>query len=58
MALALGTGKPIRDRYMCVIGTTSDDCHTCRRLSLLGIAHPITGPPFQVQEVYRETVLR
>ena len=30
----------------------------CRRLSLLGIAHPVTGPPFQVQGVYRETALR
>ena len=29
-----------------------------RRLSLLGIAHPIAGPPFQVQGVYRETAIR
>ena len=27
-------------------------------ISLLGIAHPIAGPPFQVQGVYRETALR
>ena len=25
--------------------------------SLLGIAHPVVGPPFQVQRVYRETTL-
>ena len=24
LALAMGTGDPVRDRYMCVIGTTSD----------------------------------
>ena len=30
----------------------------CRRLSLLVIAHPVVGPPFQVQGVYRETTLR
>ena len=30
----------------------------CRRIFLLGIAHPVVGPPFQVQGVYRETVLR
>ena len=28
------------------------------RIFLLGIAHPIVGPPFQVQGVYRETTLR
>ena len=26
--------------------------------SLLGFAHPVVGPPFQVQGVYRETALR
>ena len=31
LSLALGTGEPIRARYMCVIGTTSDDCHTWHR---------------------------
>ena len=30
----------------------------CRILSLLGIAHPVTRPPFQVQEIYKETSLR
>ena len=30
----------------------------CKRLSLMGIAHPVVGPSFQVQRVYRETVLR
>ena len=28
------------------------------RIFLLGIAHPVMGPPFQVQGVYRETALR
>ena len=28
------------------------------RIFLLGIAHPVIGPPFQVQRVYRETALR
>ena len=28
LALALGTGELVRVRYMCVIGTTSDSCHT------------------------------
>ena len=30
----------------------------CRRLSLLGITHPVAGPPFKVQGVYRETAIR
>ena len=30
----------------------------CWSLSLLGIAHPVVGPLFQVQGVYRETALR
>ena len=30
----------------------------CRRLSLLGIAHPVAEPPFKVQGVYRETAFR
>ena len=31
----------------------------CRRIFLLGIAHPIVGhAPFQVQGVYRETEFR
>ena len=29
----------------------------CRKLSLLGIAHPIEGPLFKVQGVYRRTAL-
>ena len=29
----------------------------CRKLSLLGFAHPIEGSLFQVQGVYRRTVL-
>ena len=29
----------------------------CRRLSLLGIAHPILGSPFQVQGVFGKTAL-
>ena len=29
-----------------------------RRIFLLGLAHPVVGPPFQVQGVYRETALR
>ena len=29
----------------------------CRKLSLLGIAHPVEGPLFQVQGVYRRTAL-
>ena len=29
-----------------------------KRLSLLGIAHLVAGPHFQVQGVYRETSLR
>ena len=29
----------------------------CRKLSLLGFAHPIDGSLFQVQGVYRETTL-
>ena len=28
-----------------------------RRLSLLGIAHPVVGSPFQVQDRYRQTAL-
>ena len=28
------------------------------RIFLLGIAHPVVKPPFQVQGVYRETALR
>ena len=28
-----------------------------RRLSLLGITHPVVGSPFQVQEVFRKTAL-
>ena len=28
-----------------------------RRLSLLGIAHPVVGSPFQVQDMYRLTAL-
>ena len=28
LALAVGTGEAVRARYMCVIGTTGDDCHT------------------------------
>ena len=31
LALAVGTGKPVRARYMCVIGTTGDDRHTWHR---------------------------
>ena len=34
------------------------ESNPCRRLSLLGITHPVTGPPFQVQGVYREMKLR
>ena len=30
----------------------------CKSYSLLGFAHPVVGPPFQVQGVYRETALR
>ena len=30
----------------------------CKRHSLLGIAHPVVGPPFQVQGVYKETMLQ
>ena len=30
----------------------------CRRIFLLGIAHPVVGPPFQVQGVYKEATLR
>ena len=26
--VALGTSEPVRARYMCVIGTTSNGCHT------------------------------
>ena len=29
----------------------------CRKLSLLGIAHPVDGSLFQVQGVYRRTTL-
>ena len=29
----------------------------CRRLQLLGIAHPVEGPLFQVQRLYRRTTL-
>ena len=29
----------------------------CRKLSLLGIAHPVEGSLFQVQGVYRRAVL-
>ena len=29
----------------------------CRKLSLLGIAHPVEGSLFQVQGVYRRTTL-
>ena len=29
----------------------------CRRLSLLGIAHPVVGKTFQVLEVHREKAL-
>ena len=29
----------------------------CRKLSLLGIAHPVEGSLFQVQGVYRRTAL-
>ena len=29
----------------------------CRKLSLLGIAHPVEGSLFQVQRVYRRTTL-
>ena len=29
----------------------------CRRLSLLGFAHPVVGSPFQVQDEYRQTAL-
>ena len=32
--------------------------NSCKRLSLLGIAQPVVGPPFKVQGVYRETALR
>ena len=28
---ALGVGEPTKARYMCVIGITSDDCHTWHR---------------------------
>ena len=31
LALALGTGELVRAWYICVIGTTSDDCHTWHR---------------------------
>ena len=31
LALTLGTGESIRAWYMCVIGTTSDGCHTWHR---------------------------
>ena len=40
--------------YMCTwVGSSP-----YRNISLLGIAHPVTGPPFQVQGVYKETTLR
>ena len=29
----------------------------CRKISLLGIAHPVVGSPFKVQGVLRKTVL-
>ena len=29
----------------------------CRKISLLGIAHPVVGSPFQVQGVFGKTVL-
>ena len=31
LALAFGTGEPIRAKYMCFIGTTNDGCHTWHR---------------------------
>ena len=31
LTLALGTGEPVMAQYMCVIGTTSDGCHTWHR---------------------------
>ena len=31
LALAVGTGEPVRARYMCIIGITSDDRHTWYR---------------------------
>ena len=31
LALAMGTGEPVRARYMCIIGTTDDDRHTWHR---------------------------
>ena len=34
------------------------ESNPCRNISLLGIAHPVVGPPFQVQGVYRETALQ
>ena len=31
--------------------------NSCKRLSLLGFAHPVEGSLFQVQGVYRKTAL-
>ena len=36
---------------------TSVGSNPCRRLSLLGFAHPVEGSLFQVQGVYRRTAL-
>ena len=32
--------------YMCILGGSSP----CRRISLLGIAYPVVGPPFMYRE--------
>ena len=39
--------------YMC----TEVGSNPCRKLSVLGIAHPVKGSLFQVQGVYRRTAL-
>ena len=39
--------------YMC----TKVGSNPCRKLSLLGIAHPVEGTLFQVQGVFRKTTL-
>ena len=31
LALAVGTSKPVRAQYMCIIGTTGDGRHTWNR---------------------------
>ena len=58
LAFVVGTGNPVRARYMCVIGTTGDGCYTWHRyvresVSDSGYVHDdISCMTYEIQETF------